>query len=131
MIPRLKRFIPFSFLGLILPFAIPALAASGKSDGSAKNGAALFRDKGCTYCHGPAGEGAKKGPSLTGVWKDKAWTNEKITNQILNGGQKMPPFADSLSDDEVKDLIGWLRAKNKPLPPPADPQDAPTAAPPQ
>jgi mono/diheme cytochrome c family protein len=128
---RLNFFSSILSLGLIVPLAIPAFAASPQETGSAKNGAALFRDKGCTYCHGPAGEGAKKGPSLTEVWKDKTWTNEKITNQILNGGQKMPPFADSVTDDEVKDLIAWLRAKNKPVPPPAEAQDNPAAAPQQ
>ena len=122
----------FSFpvsLGLLLLSALPATAAD-KPDDSAKAGAALFSDKGCTYCHGPAGQGAKKGPSLSDLWKDKTWTNEKITNQILNGGQKMPPFQDSVTDDEVKDLIAWLRAKNKPVPPPAPAQDsAPSSGP--
>ena len=111
-------------LGLLLLPALPAMAASDKPEDSAKSGAALFSEKGCTYCHGPVGQGAKKGPALTDLWKDKTWTNEKITNQILNGGQKMPPFQDSVTDDEVKDLIAWLRAKKKPVPPPAPPQDS-------
>ena len=120
---RLKLFsFPLS-LGLLFLPALPTTAAD-KPDDSAKAGAALFSDKGCTYCHGPAGQGAKKGPALTDLWKDKTWTNEKITNQILNGGQKMPPFQDSVTDDDVLVLIAWLRAKNKPLPPPAPPQDS-------
>ena len=64
-------------------------------------GAVLFRDKGCAHCHGEGGIGGKKGPPLVDIEKDKQWTPEKITNQILNGGQKMPPFADSLTDAEV------------------------------
>lgn len=123
MTSRAKLLPLFISLGLILP-AVSVLAAPANPEGSAKTGAALFSDKGCTYCHGSVGQGAKKGPALTDVWKDKTWTNEKITNQILNGGQKMPPFQDSVSDDEVKDLIAWLRAKNKPTPPPAPPQDS-------
>lgn len=103
------------------------LSASPKSDHE-KAGALLFRDKGCTYCHGVGGVGTKKAPSLTGLYKDKVWTPEKITNQILNGGQKMPPFSDSVSDDEVTDLIAYLRAKNKPVPPPATSQDATPAS---
>ena len=114
---------PFT-LGLLLTSALPALAAPQKPPDSAKAGAALFSEKGCTYCHGAVGEGAKKGPAVTDLWKDKTWTNEKITNQILNGGQKMPPFQDSVTDDEVKDLIAWLRAKKKPIPPPAPPQNS-------
>ena len=105
------------------------LSASQKSD-QEKAGAVLFRDKGCTYCHGVGGVGTKKAPALTGLHKDKTWTPEKITNQILNGGQKMPPFRDSVTDEEVTDLIAFLRAKNKPVPPPANPQDSvPTPSP--
>ncbi|MBS1805654.1 MAG: cytochrome c [Acidobacteria bacterium] len=123
MSPSKRLFLPLT-LGLLLPTAPLAFSATPKPEDHAKAGAALFSDKGCTYCHGAVGQGAKKGPPVTDLWKDKTWTDEKITNQILNGGQKMPPFQDSVSDDEVKDLIAWLRAKNKPLPPPAPPQDS-------
>jgi mono/diheme cytochrome c family protein len=64
------------------------------------------------------------------LWKDKSWTTEKITNQIMNGGQKMPPFRESITDDEAADLIAWLRAKKKPVPPLAESQDS-APAPPQ
>lgn len=121
MTPSAKLFPLVIALGLILP---PATAAPANTAGSAKSGAALFSDKGCTYCHGSVGQGAKKGPALISIWKDKTWTDEKLTGQILNGGQKMPPFQDSLTDDEVKDLVAWLRAKNKPAPPAAPPQNS-------
>jgi len=88
-------------------------------------GAVLFRDKGCAYCHGVGGAGGKKAPALTGLRKDKLWTPEKITSQIMNGGQKMPPFSDSLTDAEISQLVVYLRAKVRPVPPPA-----PTPAPP-
>jgi mono/diheme cytochrome c family protein len=118
----------FIFLGLIATPTIPAFAASKSDD--AKAGAALFRDKGCAYCHGVGAVGTRKAPDLTGLPKDKSWTNEKITNQILNGGQKMPPFRDSVSDEEVSQLIAYLRAKNKPIPPPLEtPDSAPAPAP--
>jgi mono/diheme cytochrome c family protein len=111
--------------------AIPSLlSASSKSD-EEKAGAALFRDKGCTYCHGVGGVGTKKAPALTDLYKDKTWTQEKITSQILDGGQKMPPFRDSVTDDEVIQLIAYLRAKSKPAPPPAASQDATPASVPQ
>jgi mono/diheme cytochrome c family protein len=112
-------------------FATPCqLSASSKADAE-KAGAVLFRDKGCTYCHGAGGIGTKKAPALTGLHKDKAWTPEKLTNQILNGGRKMPPFRDSVTDDDVTALIAYLRAKNKPVPPPADKQDSAPAPTPQ
>ncbi len=94
-------------------------AASKKADEMA--GAVLFRDKGCAHCHGEGGIGGKKGPPLVDIEKDKQWTPEKITNQILNGGQKMPPFADSLTDAEVAQIIAYLRDKHRPVVPPAPP----------
>jgi len=128
---RVKLFFFPLTLGLLFPAVIPTLAAPADPADHAKAGANLFSDKGCTYCHGSVGQGAKKGPALTDLWKDKTWTDEKITSQILNGGQKMPPFQDSVTDDEVKDLIAWLRAKKKPVPRPVEAQDSQPAASPQ
>ena len=124
---------PFLFLLLgLIAFcsSAPSLAASKKSD-EEKAGAILFRDKGCTYCHGAGAVGTKKAPALTGLYKDKSWPPEKITAQILNGGQKMPPFRESVTDEDVTNLIAWLRAKNKPVPPPATEQDSSPASSPQ
>ena len=56
---------------------------------------------------------------LANLPKDKVWTAAKITNQILNGGQKMPPFSDALTDAEIAQLVAYLRAKHRPAPPPA------------
>jgi mono/diheme cytochrome c family protein len=95
----------------------PLLAANQKADEQA--GALLFRDKGCAYCHGAGGTGGKKGPDLSDIRVDKLWTPDKITNQILNGGQKMPPFSDSLTDAEIAQLVAYLRAKHRPVPPPS------------
>jgi mono/diheme cytochrome c family protein len=131
VISRVQPFFPLVFLCLVAASALATAASPAKNDDSAKSGAVLFRDKGCSYCHGPAGKGTKKAPPLTDLSKDKTWTTEKITNQILNGGQKMPPFRESVTDDEVTDLIAWLRAKNKPVPPPAESQDSAPADPPQ
>jgi mono/diheme cytochrome c family protein len=131
VIRRLKPFSCSLLPGIIAIIAIPSqLSASPKSDAE-KAGAVLFRDKGCTYCHGIGAVGTKKAPALTGLSKDKAWTPEKLSNQILNGGQKMPPFRDSVTDDEVTALIAYLRAKNKPVPPPADTQESTPASLPQ
>jgi mono/diheme cytochrome c family protein len=92
--------------------------AASKTEADEKAGAALFVDKGCTFCHGVGGIGTSKAPSLVDLRKDKAWPEDKIKNQIMNGGQKMPPFADSLTDQEVSQLIAYLLAKHRPAPPP-------------
>lgn len=115
---RLTLYFPALFLISLL---VPAVCrAASKEGGDAKAGAVLYRDKGCAYCHGAAGEGTKKAPSLADIRADKAWPPEKITDQILNGGKKMPPFRDSLSDEEIAQLVAYLRAKNRPAPPAAE-----------
>jgi mono/diheme cytochrome c family protein len=115
---RLRRS-AFLLLCLLLP-AIPSHALfSSKTKDAEQAGAVLFRDKGCSYCHGVGGVGTKKAPALTNLNKDKAWPPEKITKQIEEGGQKMPPFREALSDEEIAQLVAYLRAKNKPVPPPA------------
>jgi mono/diheme cytochrome c family protein len=102
----------------------PARAADTKAD--EQSGAVLFRDKGCAFCHGVGGVGGKKGPVLTDIRTDKLWPPAKITKQILEGGQKMPPFSDSLTEKEIAQLVAYLRAKHRPVPPPsAEPSPAP------
>jgi len=86
-------------------------------------GAVLYRDKGCAHCHGANGAGTQKGPSLANIRTDKHWPPDKIKDQIMNGGKKMPPFADSLSDEEIAQIIDYLRARHRPVPPPASPAD--------
>jgi mono/diheme cytochrome c family protein len=126
---RLKYFF---LLPLILLFAVlhaqPLFASNTKAEEEA--GAVLFRDKGCAYCHGVAGVGGKKAPILTGLRTDKEWPAAKITTQILNGGLKMPPFGDSLSNAQIAQLVAYLRAKNRPVPPPL-PETKPAASSPQ
>lgn len=116
-------------LGLIAILIMPAASLAAKQDADAKAGAGLFRDKGCGFCHGVGAAGTKKGPSLLDLPKDKSWTNEKISSQILDGGPKMPPFRDSVTDEELAQLIAYLRAKNKPVPPPVDGGTAPASTP--
>ena len=107
---------------ILLLTALPAHAASGGTrNADEQAGAVLFQSKGCAHCHGAGGSGGKKGPDLAGLRKNKLWPPAKITTQILNGGQKMPPFGDSLTDPEIAQVVAYLRAKHRPAPPPAPP----------
>lgn len=129
MSSRSSLFLPAVALLLVfLPASLPCHAFS-KSEADAKAGALLFRDKGCAYCHGAGGIGTKKAPSLVGIRNNKAWPPEKMTDQILDGGDKMPPFRDSLSDGEIAQLVAYLRVKHRPVAP-ALPGGATPAPPP-
>ena len=114
-------------LSLALIILAPALALASSTKPAEQTGANLFREKGCEYCHGIGAIGAKKGPALTGDFR-KTWTPEKIKNQLIMGGKKMPSFSDALSDDEIANLIAWLRARHRPtptVPPPPPPASTP------
>ena len=120
------RSLKYSFL---LPLSLlTATAAHPFPDSTSKAdeqaGAALYRDKGCPQCHGSDLNGNKKGPSLSTINTDPAWPADKITKQIRDGGAKMPPFGDSLTDPEIGQLVAFLRAKDRPAPPP--PANPPT-----
>jgi mono/diheme cytochrome c family protein len=119
VISRLKIYCTVLWL-LSFFAALPAHALFGsKTKAAEQAGALLFRDKGCAHCHGADGTGGKKGPALTDLRKNKLWTPAKITDQIMNGGQKMPAFRESVSDEEAAQLVAWLRAKHRPVAPAA------------
>jgi cytochrome c553 len=122
--PRIKHLRSTHLLLFVLIAISPNFLSASNTKDAERAGSILFRDKGCTHCHGDDGRGTKKGPDLSALRKDKLWTPEKITNQILNGGQKMPSFSDTVTDEEAAQLVAFLRAKHKPVPPPAPPGSA-------
>lgn len=107
----------FIFLGAIA--VRPTAASDTKADEQA--GAVLYRDKGCAQCHGADLAGNKKGPGLADLSDNKDWPPERITKQIKDGGQKMPPFGESLTDQEIEQIVAYLRAKDRPAPAAAAP----------
>jgi mono/diheme cytochrome c family protein len=119
VILQIRRSSPVLLFVMIMLLASPLPVFGSKKSDQEKAGAVLFRDKGCAFCHGLGGVGGKKAPALTTLPKDKTWTPAKMTEQILNGGKKMPPFRESLTDDEVSQLIAYLRTSKKPVPPPS------------
>jgi mono/diheme cytochrome c family protein len=75
-----------------------------------KAGAVLFGKSGCPFCHGPAGMGTDRAPSLRDV--HKRLSDEQIKHQIHDGGRMMPPFGEALTEDEIAQLSIFLRAKD-------------------
>lgn len=88
----------------------PQVLASDPQAEDVKAGAVLFANSGCPYCHGPAGMGTERAPSLRDV--HKRLTDEQIRHQIHDGGQMMPPFGEALTGDEIAHLSSFLRAKD-------------------
>lgn len=81
--------------------------------------------KHCVSCHGKDGKGQTKAGRAAGV-KDltdpkyqATFTDEQMFKQIKegmkdkNGKEKMKPFGGLLSDDEIKDLVKFVRGLKK------------------
>lgn len=84
-------------------------AALGSTDPTLQQGAKLFHDKGCQFCHAIAGQGGQRGPDLSDVG-DRLSPNQ-LTIRILAGGELMPPFADTLTPQEVGALVTFLQSR--------------------
>ena len=73
-------------------------------------------DAKCKSCHGKTGEGnpaiakaLKVDPSVFLLTKlDK--TDDELTEIITNGKGKMPAFKSKLSEDEIKDVVKYVRS---------------------
>jgi mono/diheme cytochrome c family protein len=93
---------------MAVPCARPVHAASRQTR---EAGAALFHKTGCEFCHGVNGVGTERAPDLSTVGKRKK--RPQLEQQILHGGNGMPPFDEVLQPDEVKLLVDYLSSKRK------------------
>ena len=90
-------------LGLLLAGALPA---------AADDAAALYKSK-CQMCHGADGKGSAAGQKMgtrdfhsPEVAKESDADLIKVTKE---GKGKMPKFEGKLTDDQIKDLIKFIR----------------------
>jgi mono/diheme cytochrome c family protein len=97
-------------IGAVVLAAIGFLSAPAKAENAAE---ATYKAK-CAGCHGPDG----KGETTTGkAMKVKDFASEDVrkmsdadlSDAISKGKEKMPPYK-TLTADQVKDLVGYVRA---------------------
>ena len=69
-------------------------------------GKAVFASAGCTSCHTLADAGATGtvGPNLDAVRP----SYDKAVAQVTNGGGAMPPFKDTLSEQQIQDVAAYV-----------------------
>ena len=105
---------------LMLALAAPAARAGSPPD---KKTERLWKAK-CASCHGVEGKAdTEQGkimalPDLSSAAWQKATTDDRIRDQILNGVKKqkngksveMNPFKDELQPEQVDALIGYVRS---------------------
>jgi cytochrome c2 len=86
----------------------------GQKKGDAAKGKEVFDQ--CTVCHNSDSTERKMGPGLKGLFKKaklesngKPATEPNIIDKINEGGNGMPGYKDTLSDDEKANLIAYLK----------------------
>jgi ubiquinol-cytochrome c reductase cytochrome b subunit len=89
--------------------ALPPMVVHA-ADAEVAQGAVLFHDKGCEYCHAVGGIGGNRGPELGSV-ADRM-TQQQMTLRILNGANNMPSFASTLKPGEVSVIVAFLASRH-------------------
>jgi cbb3-type cytochrome c oxidase subunit III len=104
---------PLIILAACLMWQDPRADASG---GDAKADAATIFNSKCAFCHNKDGRGkpnwrAKGMPDFTDPNWQKSRTDQQIIETIRNGkGKFMPPWKEKLSEEQIKALVGYVRA---------------------
>src|SRR2546429_6183302 len=90
-------------------------APAGKDAAAVARGKEVFQQK-CSTCHYDTSDAKKIGPGLKGIGKRGTFTvnNNKVTDETLkawieNGDSLMPPFKDVIDDNQIKDVIAYVK----------------------
>ena len=104
-------------LSVVLFLAAPLLILTSSAR-AADDAAAVFKAK-CAACHAADGSGnsatgkALATPDLRSDEVQKQ-TDAQLIDSITNGkGKKMPAYKGKLTDDEIKQLVGYVRELGK------------------
>jgi len=108
------------WLACVARYAVPALAVLFllAAPLRAQDAPALYKSK-CAACHGPDGTGnvpTGKALGVTDLTSSdvQKQTDAQLTDTIANGkGKKMPAYKSKLTDDQIKGLVGYIRALAK------------------
>ena len=84
-------------------------AIVGASSGPVADGAKVFYDKGCEFCHTVAGFGGIRGPDLTYV--GDRMTAEQIKTRIFSGATNMPSYNGNITDQQLTSLLAFLESR--------------------
>ncbi len=79
------------------------------TDPTVLEGAKLFHQKGCEFCHAVSGYGGERGPELSDV--ASRMSSGQITARITNGGPKMPAYARVLTPEETRAIVAFLNTR--------------------
>jgi cytochrome c6 len=110
-VPGVRSVMPLAF-GAVMLFSVSNLAWSADSPGET-----TFKSK-CVLCHGADGTGnTPLGKQLQAADlhspKVQKRTNAELHKVVHDGQTNMPAFADQLSDEEITQVIKYVRTFGK------------------
>jgi mono/diheme cytochrome c family protein len=112
--PSHRPTVPPSFLILCVALAASACSPRGGNAAQAADPTRELFQRNCAACHGREGEGRQIGtltvPSLR-EGRAAADTDARLLTQIHDGGRGMPPFKDSLTEEQIADLLRFVRER--------------------
>lgn len=94
-----------------------ALALFFSSNLRADDAAGTFKAK-CAGCHGPDGKGSTPAGKAVGVHdfsspEVQKMSDADLTGIVSTGKNKMPAYAKTLKEAEIKDLVAYVRDLGK------------------
>ncbi len=107
----------FGLVGHVAPWSprmnAPPLPASvvGVKSGPIADGAKVFHDKGCEYCHKISGYGGIRGPDLT--YAGDRMTPEQMETRIYSGAPNMPSYNGNITQQQLSDLLAFLSSRRR------------------
>ncbi len=61
----------------------------------------------CYRCHGATGQGGHRGPAL--IRAGETLPRDLFVQTVLDGRGNMPPFRSVLTEEEIVQIIDWLK----------------------
>jgi ubiquinol-cytochrome c reductase cytochrome b subunit len=88
------------------PPALPPEVVARAEAAGVERGAELFAAQGCISCHSIDGVGGHRGPELTAI--GSRLSEDELIWRISIGGRNMPPYGDTLTPEEIENLVAFL-----------------------
>jgi mono/diheme cytochrome c family protein len=109
---RLAKTFRLALAAALVALSSASCAPRDNTKAKAADPALELFQRNCAVCHGHEGEGREIGtlkvPSLR-EGRAATDTDERLLTQIHDGGNGMPPFKYSLTDEQIDDLLRFVR----------------------
>ena len=109
---RIAKTFRLALAAAALALASAACATSSSAPAQDTDATRTLFQRNCAVCHGKEGEGQQVGtlrvPALS-EGRPLTDRDERLFAQISDGGNGMPPFKFSLTDEQMRDLLRFVR----------------------